>query len=39
MSESNRAEVVNQLQSIDKEIKALNKGFALYLILQNKRIF
>lgn len=26
MSESNRAEVVNQLQAIDKEIKALNKG-------------
>jgi len=29
MSESNRAEVVDQLQAIDKEIKALNKGLKL----------
>jgi methyl-accepting chemotaxis protein len=29
MSESNRAEVENQLQAIDKEIKALNKGLKL----------
>jgi len=29
MSESNRAEVENQLQEIDKEIKALNKGLKL----------
>lgn len=29
MSESNRSEVENQLQEIDKEIKALNKGLKL----------
>ncbi|MET3196850.1 methyl-accepting chemotaxis protein [Bacillus sp. OAE603] len=29
MSESNRAEVENQLQAIDQEIKALNKGLKL----------